>query len=1132
MALWLTRRWLTSDALPAGTDFLGVINRAHENAHWDTLLSPWDPGSFGAMRTVTVDSLLGLATLVTGNAVTTVKLAALGTLLLAGSAAYLVAWRWYGRRSVAAIAGILFMTSHACLSRWGSGQLNVELALALAPVVIYLWVRCIEHPSLRDAMQLALGIAAVTFVRPDMALYVAPSLAVHLLVRGVIHGRRELMKATVRTAAYAVPAVVALNLVQILPLAVGLRSRWLSSGNLFDRQDLFDRSLDALPSLLGFSREIGYFAFTGQQTWFSHPWVPQPVFFAAAAAVVLLAYAAVLVRRDERTLFLALAATVAAFIGKGIHGPVARPYLWAADHLPVVGNLRGTNRWLIVEALAYSILGAITLVWLGERVLARWPGSSRVRGIVLGVAAAMVAAVLAFPVAPTLVTGLRTWRPDPGQLALMDKARDAPKGSLIATVPYDQSVRFVSQRGYRGYEHDLGAESALFTGHSAVGDGGWNQRAADFTAWSSRALTLRDAALPEVLGSLGVSRILAFDYPATSPHLCPPGAIPEACTRQQQAIAAMPQLQRITSNGAGTLYGIKAPSPRVSFRRNVGIVLGGRSGLAALAATPGVDLPRWATFTADDVLATSGLDGLIRLIRVADRVQIADATSHDVAILAAPALVRAAGITNDPRLERKTQLLTSDESARAGALAEQRIAPPAAVATTQTKFKLGRRRRVELWARMAIVPAPAELTFRLDDSVVGRKLPVGLARGAFQWALIGTRDVPKGSHNISLRATRSPLGSSYEVDEVLVVDPAARLAAQRRIDAALKTRHDRVQYGFSTPFLSAGVISDAQRSPVDALGRTGAAFWTAAEPDRTRRVGQGFAFTSKRKLYTLVQHRFGRVQDWASRRYLFVRYRGTGEGQAYRLLVDFDRARRSSRSVSFVDDRAGAQTIGLRLPLSSHGRSSPASHVWSLRIATDRTDVSGSFFPGSVALSAKLGEATVSYPLVRSARPRPVAAVNIARASEPGRTVGLIRPAAAMAHLRVTPEEPDPARRITISAGTRVRQLSDTKVVSSGGDDAYVARFNAARTGALVLAQGFDARWLARGTQGTIYPVPAGSVVNGYLYSRGEHSVRIELRGRRVPVIGLAGSLFALLAVGYMAAGGTLRGLPRRRGDG
>ena len=173
-AAWIMRRFLFTDALPAGTDFLGFVTRARQNAGWSEVTSLWATSAWGAVRQFTADNLLGLVTLATGDALVTVKLIAFLTLAGAGGFAYLLAWRWFGSRLAATVAGLLYMTSQASISRWASGQLNVEIAFASAPLLILLWIDCVERLSLRRAAVFALAATAVMLVRLCL-LYTSPS---------------------------------------------------------------------------------------------------------------------------------------------------------------------------------------------------------------------------------------------------------------------------------------------------------------------------------------------------------------------------------------------------------------------------------------------------------------------------------------------------------------------------------------------------------------------------------------------------------------------------------------------------------------------------------------------------------------------------------------------------------------------------------------------------------------------------------------------------------------------------------------------------------------------------------------------------------------------------------------------
>src|SRR5205085_11082234 len=53
---WLTRRWIFTSGIPAGTDMLGFISRAGQNAPGLRALSIWNPNSFGGLRQFTLES--------------------------------------------------------------------------------------------------------------------------------------------------------------------------------------------------------------------------------------------------------------------------------------------------------------------------------------------------------------------------------------------------------------------------------------------------------------------------------------------------------------------------------------------------------------------------------------------------------------------------------------------------------------------------------------------------------------------------------------------------------------------------------------------------------------------------------------------------------------------------------------------------------------------------------------------------------------------------------------------------------------------------------------------------------------------------------------------------------------------
>ena len=65
--------------------------------------------------------------------------------------------------------------------------------------------------------------------------------------------------------------VLLLNAAWLVPTLTGYKAQYETLNQIFSSAQLSTRSLDLYPSLLGFGREIGYFGFTGTETWYYYP---------------------------------------------------------------------------------------------------------------------------------------------------------------------------------------------------------------------------------------------------------------------------------------------------------------------------------------------------------------------------------------------------------------------------------------------------------------------------------------------------------------------------------------------------------------------------------------------------------------------------------------------------------------------------------------------------------------------------------------------------------------------------------------------------------------------------------------------------------------------------------------------
>ncbi|MFL5832176.1 MAG: hypothetical protein ACJ76X_19840 [Solirubrobacteraceae bacterium] len=1104
LAAWLCRGFVGS-AIPAGTDTLGFVARAASNARADTWLSAWSPESFGAPRTVTLESLLGLLTKLTGDPVTTVKLFMLATLVLSGVGTYWLTWRWYHRRLAAAVAGLLYMGSQISLAQTASGHLNVCVVLALAPLVIGLTVAGVERFSVWRAVGLGVALALLILARPDMALYVVPLAALYVPIRGLVERRFwHSMRNGLLTASVGLTVAIGLSLYEVVPMLGGIHAQWVSSGGLFNLQEFQARSVPALASLLGFAREIGYLAFTGRQTWTSHPWIGFGAYAALAAIPVAAAWAVLAWRRDARTLYLLTCAVLAAFAAKGMYGPLGEPYKWAAQHVPLFGNLRDPNRWLIVGSLAVAVLAGVAAARLPE--LLRWLDATRpARLLVVGAAVCMVA----LPNAPTILPGFATWRPTEAQSELLDAAAAAGR-SPLATVPFDQTRRFMTVGSYQGWEHDLGAESSLWTGRPALADGGWSPSAASTIAYLNTLLGRRDPAFTPLLSALGVSDVLSFDYAPTAPHLVNP-ADP---LYQQQAIATLHGLAAIRRTAAGSLLRVPAAAPVVSARPLRAVVLGGRSGLRALVRLHGLLPADWTAEDAADLITRGGVAGLAAAIRGADLVMVADAAPQEVAITAAPPLAQLPGISSDADRARATETLPPDVATRVGAALDESAAPPLGGApSSRTSFVVhSAQPQAELWAQVRAVPNAATLRFTLDGRPLGALTPVAPAAAGFSWVRIGTAGLTAGGHRLGVSAAPSPYGSEYEINDVRLLAAANRRQAQQALTAALGAVAGRTAYAADLAD-ALRTANRAQFAPGVAVGG-GAGYWKALEPDRSS-LGAGaggvsLTFRSGRRYHALLAHYFRTPRNWASHAYAFLRVRGQASGAVFRILLDGDAHHRYTNQLVWTDRDAGWRWLALPL----FANPGVARHVVSVRIAADDNAHSGRLELGALSLSPALNTVAVHLPIPVDAAAR----AEFVDQPHLGRGHGRLTGAA-----RLIPESGGVAMHIPLNTlGAHYLVLAPPRggVPRSAGPSLTWVRYgadrvtftaHASRAFTLVLDRSQDPHWRLSGVRGA-QPVRSWGTLQAWRLPAGSYRGTISYPGDRLVQLGAVASIvFAAL---------------------
>jgi len=1121
--LWIARSFLMSSQLPAGTDMLGFVSRAAQNATLGNALSLWTPTSLGYPRTFSLDNVLGALTIVTGDPVLTVKLLAVVVMFGTGAAMYLLSWSWFRSRTVAVVAGLLYMLSQAALSRWGSGQLNVATAVAIAPILVWSWSSCLERFTIRRALGLALLVTAILLVRLDMLLYVAPFMVLYLLFALPYAGSARPLRNAVKTLAVAVPTALVINAYQILPVVLGYGPKWLSSGNLFDTQQIATHTLSAYQSLLGFGREIGYLAFTGQQTWYSFPFLPLWAYYAVASLVVVCAFLALAWQRSRRTVFLAVVAIVAVFLAKGSDPPFGGVYAWAIAHIPVVADIRDPNRWLIFEALALGPLAGITigrLITLGPRALGHVRVPRRAGGLATRLFAAVAVAAMLLQVAPTIANGLKTWEPPANELQLLNTLRNSGNKGLVATIPYDQSTMFVDTAAYSGYEHDLGYESALFSGRPSLGTGDWDQRTSDFIAYTSTLLGSGDSAFVKLLGSIGVSNLVSLNEPIQAAQLVDAA---RGSYYQQTEAQSMAGLTPVSSTAGGTLYSLSGTDARITFRQNIAVVLGGRDGLAAFADIPGIDPTKWAVFDADDLVADGGMPLLLKVINASTVVVAGSAQPDEIAGLAAPAIGKVPGITSDPQVGRQTLLLPSDRSTYAGAMADptQGIPLPE-TESASSSLSLRSAETVEIWAHMETSPDAADVSVSVDGRQIYDQAPLTVGSG-FTWVRAGTLTLAPGTHRITVAAHRSEFGDTYEVDETRVVSSPTRAANQTVLERALTAASNRVSYALDVDAPGTYAGTPTAFEPVTSITRDPIHFWTptagvtaSADVTDAGAPAADVIVPGDRSTYTAVQHTFPTPQDWSHRPELFLGFDGTKSGLTYQVVVTFDRG--AGEAFYLVnDDVDGWHTIALSTSDPAQSDNVDWADVTGIRIALPSKATSSTFRLSALSLSDRLTSIPIAYPAPYAALTDHVAVVSSRAggdcatgpdaATTPRLSNGTLVAALPAALL-------GEGCRVFVLPAAGIHELPLVVPSTSSANDQ--ARFTSSHGGVLVFDQGYDAGWTLTAGGTSYQSLPVQSVVNGFLLPAGPHAITLSYSGNEVGMIGLGITLLALLLAGVL----------------
>ena len=112
-----------------------------------------------------------------------------------------------------------------------------------------------------------------------------------------------------------------------------------------------------------------------------------------------------------------------------------------------------------------------------------------------------------------------------------------------------------------------------------------------------------------------------------------------------------------------------------------------------------------------------------------------------------------------------------------------------------------------------------------------------------------------------------------------------------------------------------------------------------------------------REFFSVLEHNFPEPTPFAGTRWLFLEFRGTGEGAAYTIILDSNAERENSAVYNFVDTSDGWRVLSFDLLTPGEGdapAAGDAAPLVKLRLTTDKENA-GSFAVGRLSTSQPQG---------------------------------------------------------------------------------------------------------------------------------------------------------------------------------
>ena len=779
--LVLFRTWIFS-RYPGGADSAFLYSGiAFYRTHGLELFTVWLPTPFGQVSQYSIYWLLAMVTTILRSTFVTYKAAAIAIGLISAFGMYGVSWSWSRSRLGALTAAVFYSFSPEVVSQWLSGHFDVQISMALGPLVIWCIDRMLTSGSMRAAVGLGLGGSALLLLTSGQGAYWLPVAGVFIAGRFIIGWRDAgiMLKRAVLGAFVTMVVFILTSAVQLVPWLFGARTTFAGGATTLAIAALSEHIKYSLPfaqGLVGVPRETWLLPGSNlSAVAFSS------LFFVVPQIIIIIAASLCVLGKKGRfgIIFLVLAVGVW-LIAAGPFGPEGHFYIHLWEHVSYFRELREPNRWLMVSSFSVASMLALSIATIGPLSFTAAKKAARairqrtssletrlgsrhlnwrinwqsVRQPAYSALLLLVAAILlTLDCGSTLAKGLPTINPPASYVrAYYALARTAGDWRVL-TVPFDQGWMAGPAYGdYEGIAADLGYTSSLYDGRSTVGNGGWDPQAAQFVNFlDAVAAQGTDHDLAGLLAAADIR------YVVVNPESA--GAVPSG---QASFFEAQRGLQRVSSLHGTTVLEDQSAQSQVTQPTSACVIAGGYSVLEDLSEQPTFNFATTAVYFADQVVDSAGWQALSRLISLSHCLIMGPGSAAEMTVLRnAVASVQASSIAPSLWPSRPVNPLLDSQASQANSV----TIPAGGKLTWHAAVPSNGSYRV--WVRVMQDASATPVSVTVNGRQAGSVNPTTPATVGYQWLPANSLSLKAGHASVTLTGPSS--GANAEVAELALV---------------------------------------------------------------------------------------------------------------------------------------------------------------------------------------------------------------------------------------------------------------------------------------------------------------------------------------------------------------------------